>query len=327
MNLTTRAGESIVAKVITAASVGDLGTLIPIFLRSLRAQNKSPKTIQVYGESANQFVRFLKDQGMPTLASAVTREHVEAFVELLLATKSPATASVRYRSLQSLFKYLSEELGEIAVNPMLRMKPPKIPESPPPVMADDTLKALRKACAGRAFDDVRDLAIINVLIDTGCRASEVIGLRIDPKDPNVVVDVNMDEGLLRVTGKGSKTRFVSIGLTTTNALDRYLLARARHPMAARTDALWLGLRGPTTVSGLRDILERRSRLAGLPHPINPHAFRHKFSHDYLAKGGQESNLMSLNGWKTREMINRYGASAASERAIQEHKRLSPGDRL
>jgi len=78
---------------ITAASVGDLGTLIPVFERSLRAQSKSPKTVQCYGEAARQLLAFLGEMGMPTEVARIRREHVETFVERLVATKSPATAN------------------------------------------------------------------------------------------------------------------------------------------------------------------------------------------------------------------------------------------
>ena len=65
---------------ITASSVGDLAALIPAWLRSLRAENKSPKTIETYSEAANLLLRFLREHGMPTEAAKVTREHVETFI-------------------------------------------------------------------------------------------------------------------------------------------------------------------------------------------------------------------------------------------------------
>src|SRR5262245_19816242 len=98
---------------VTAASVGDLATLIPPFERSLRAANKAPRTIGTYGAAARQLVDFLVGAGMPTEAAKLTREHVEAFVEHRVATKSAAKANNRYRSLQALFNFLVD-FGEMS---------------------------------------------------------------------------------------------------------------------------------------------------------------------------------------------------------------------
>ena len=105
---------------------------------------------------------------MPTEVTSITREHVEAFMEHLLETRSPATASNRYRALKRFFGFLVEE-GELTSSPMERMKPPMVPEVPPPVLTEDQLKALLKACAGKTFEDKRDTALVRCFIDTGGR--------------------------------------------------------------------------------------------------------------------------------------------------------------
>jgi len=97
----------------------------------------------------------------------VRRDHVEAYLENLYSQgRSASTVATRFRALQQLFKWLADE-GEIARSPMERMKPPLIPEVPVPVLSEPLLKRLLDTCAGKAFEDRRDAAMIRLFIDTG----------------------------------------------------------------------------------------------------------------------------------------------------------------
>jgi site-specific recombinase XerD len=297
-------------------AIGDLSNLIGDFERSLAAANKSPRTIQIYGDSARRLVAFLRSQGMPTAAERIGREHLEAFTADQLARFKPATASQRYRALAQLWKWLAEE-AEVRDNPFLRMKPPSVPEAPVPVLSDAALRQLLAQCEGPTFEHRRDAALVRLLIDCGVRCAELINLT-----PS---DVDREQKVILVVGKGRRQRPVPYGMKAATAMDRYLRARARHSHAAEP-WLWLGTKGRLTDSGLRQMLERRGEAAGIGH-IYPHQFRHTMAHRWMNENGGEGNLMAIAGWRSRSMLNRYGASAASERARQAHHRLGLGDRL
>jgi site-specific recombinase XerD len=126
-------------------------------------------------------------------------------------------------------------------------------------------------------------------------------------------------------GKGHRPRACPFGDKTGQAIERYLRERNKHALAKRPE-LWLGARGVLTGNGITQMLRRRAPQAGIDH-LHPHMFRHTFAHRWLAEGGQEQDLMRLAGWRSREMLTRYGASAANERAREAHRRLALGDRV
>ena len=107
----------------------DIASLLRGYELSLRARNRSPKTLTSYVQTVLIFREFLAKMGMPTRVERLTREHVEAFIADQLQRWKPKTAPVRYGDLRQFFNWAVEE-GEAQSHPMARMKPPACPRYP-----------------------------------------------------------------------------------------------------------------------------------------------------------------------------------------------------
>jgi site-specific recombinase XerD len=261
----------------------------------------------------------LEAQDLVADLDAFTRENVLAWLQSLRTRGlTDGTILTRWRGLRRFTNWLlSEQI--IHADPLagIRVDAPEAPSVP--ILTDEELSALLAACSGRTFTDLRDTAFLRLLIDCGVRVGEMCG--IDLKH------LNLDEGCVQVTGKGSRVRMAYFGNKTGVALDRYLRARRGHRHAA-DPALLLSQRGRFTDDGVRERLKVLAEVAGLdPETVHPHRFRHTHAHDFLLAGGGERDLMRLAGWRSAKMLERYGASAADLRARESTRRLARGDRV
>jgi len=294
----------------------DLRSYLRSFTISLRARNKSPRTVESYVLATSQLADFLEDHDLPTNLDEIERRHIEEYIATVLETRAPATAAHRYASMQQFFKWAVAE-EEIDKSPMDGMSKPTIPDQPIPMLTDDDLRALLDTVKGSGFEERRDTAIIRLFIDTGARLSEIADLTLG--------DIDLDRQQLVVVVKGHHVQVKYFGAKTAQAIDRYERSRRTHRYTD-LDWWWLSLKGRLSGSGIRQMIKRRAEEAGLDH-VHPHMFRHTFAHRWLSEGGNEDDLQRLMGWKDRQMLDRYGKSGAIARAKDAHGRMRLGDRL
>jgi site-specific recombinase XerD len=303
----------------------DIDDAIASYRTHLRARGLRDQTVdRLYVPRLRKLGAFVRERGMPHNVAAITREHLEAWIDHLQhdavgrsgVGQKPATVSIAYRTMRPFWRWLVAE-DEIKRSPMENMRPPRVDEEAPPVLRPEQLDALLKTCDRPGLEARRDKALILLLSSTGMRRGEVAGLTVED------VDRELDVIHLRPeTTKSRRGRAVPFDRSTAKALDRYLRIRRQHPYAD-SGWLWLGKRGRLSDSGILQMVERRGRLAGIVG-LHPHLFRHSFAHNMLAAGMQEGDVALIAGWQDRQMLARYGRSAAAERAIDAYRRLDRG---
>jgi len=303
------------------ATTSEFDEEVERFLHSLTAENRSDRTTESYGESLGQLSRSLAAAGHNGVLADLQRRDIERFlIELKRSGRSENTVAIRYRSLRAFFNHLVSE-RVLSPSPMAGMPMPKVTDVPPDVIAAEDLLRLFRGSSGTRFEDRRDLAILQLFYDTGMRLGEMANIELN--------DVDLDAKVIRVDGK-TGPRTVPFESVTRQSIDRYLRARYRH-RETQSDWFWLGRRGDRLARrGISQMVKRRAAIVGLK--IHPHQLRHSWADSYLSdgpdgQGGHELDAMRLGGWRSLDMVSRYGRSAAVNRALRNYRRNSPVNRL
>ena len=201
---------------------------------------------------------------------------------------------------------------------MERMRPPIVPEEPPPILREPEIKAILDACAGADFEARRDTAIIRLLLDTGMRRGELAGLALE--------DVDLGQQVALVMGKGRKERRVPFAKVTRLALEALLTARRR--IVVPSDLLFISRHGGELTSRhVQIMIKRYGERAGIKGVrVSPHTLRHTCATQYIRNGGDVFSLQKILGHSTLEMVRNY-VNLASRDVYDAHRRFSPMDRL
>ena len=252
-------------------------------------RRKSQATLRAYGSDLRAFLRWLTANGRAldtTTRFELRRYVVEIEQQGLVAT----SVQRKLASLRGLFRWL-QRTGQIDKDPSKLLKGPKAPKRVPRFLTTPQVDQL----LGQPFDEspqgARDRAILEVLYSTGCRVSECAGMHL--------TDLDLEEGIVRVLGKGQKERLALLGAPARDAITRWLPERL-HLLrdSKRTDpgALWLNRRG-TQLSGrwVFQTVVDRARSAGLQTSLTPHGLRHSFATHLLDRGADLRTVQELLG--------------------------------
>ncbi len=248
----------------------------------------SPHTVAAYRRDLGRYVGFLRERGISD-ARQVDGRAVAAHVAAISASthgdgrRYRATSVVRALSSIRAFHRFQLREGKTTEDPTAAVVRPKLPRTlPRPLSVDDVARVLEHPDA--SAKGMRDRAVLETLYAGGLRVSELVGLDVD--------DVDLEEGSVRVLGKGGKERDVPIGRHAREAVGAYL-SRVRPQIAtARSrSAMFLNLRGGRlTRQGCAGILEQHAAGAGIEKKVSPHTLRHSFA-THLLEGGADVRVV------------------------------------
>jgi integrase/recombinase XerD len=242
-------------------------------------QGLSPRTQEAYQRDLARFAQFAEAKGAPApldVTARLLREYVYHLKDLGL---SPASIRRNVSAVRSYFRFLIGD-GIVVRDPSERLETPKRWRTLPDVLTVDEVK---KLLASPTLDDplvFRDRALLELAYGAGLRVSEWISLG--------VRDLLLDEGLVRVFGKGSKERLVPIGRSAIGAAAIYLRElRPRLEKGEGKGVLFLNARGrPLSRMGAWKILRGHVERAGIAKHVSPHTLRHSFA-THLLEGGAD----------------------------------------
>jgi tyrosine recombinase XerC len=253
-----------------------------------KLRNLSPATRRAYAADLRAFEAFCGERSRDF--GAVTPQDLrEWLAELRRQKKSPLTVNRRLSCLRSFYGY-HRKLGRLDSNPLAGISGLKRTRSLPGFLFEDEVEKLL-AFEGDDFKGLRDRALLELLYSSGCRVSELTGLKVESRDA--------PPRKLKVLGKGDRERYVFVGEGARAALAPWLAARrSRLELTGRVAdrALFINSRGgPLSTRGVFYIISRRAAGQGMRKPTHPHTLRHSFATHILNRGADIRVVQELLG--------------------------------
>ena len=307
----------------------DLASLIEEYRVTCQTEGKSARTIEWYVCFLTKFRRFLEGHEMPANVSQVDKNHVRAFIRYLQTEArtprsgnplSAATVQGYVRTLKAFFAWLERE-EYLPANPMAKMPIPKAQTKIIDTFSGDQINRLLDVCHRSNGSSHRNLSIMLLLLDSGIRVSEAVGINL--------ADVNLAEGHVKIkVAKGSRERMVPIGSIVQKSLWKYVNHYRPQPLTQTVTKLFLNDRGlPLTKNGIQQMLRRYGSRAGIAGVrCSPHTFRHTFAKNYLLNGGDIFSLQKILGHSSLASVRLYLNLFATD-IKKQHMRFSPVDNL
>jgi site-specific recombinase XerD len=286
-------------------------------LSAVAAAARSPGTLKSYGMVERAYIGYLEDRGAgeaPPLAE-LNLERVRAYLTWLRhvdtsvrwggTTVGHSDANVAYHAqvLKTWGNFLADECEDLlpAGNPLRKLRVPIVRPRPPTVLTIEQLQSLVALCAGTG-NPQRDEALVLFAIETGCRVSEICGLRLEDVEPAAADG----PGVAKVLGKGRKWRTVGFGLRCSEALGHYVVdERARRDRHGSPLAFLAQDGRPLTPRMVRDLLGRLKRRGGIRARVHPHGLRHAFATLQAQAGANAHLLQALLGHSSAAMTAHY----------------------
>ena len=299
------------------------------FLLSRRSDGLSQETVIWYRKRLGRVVEFFNDCDL----SAITTDDFRRFVVSLQeqnvkwanhkfhnpikGSLSPATIQGYQRCVRTFYNWLEEnELITSAQNVARKLKKIKLPKQAPKEISETDMLALLEASKSYGRYSKRNYAMILFLADTGCRVGGLASLRL--------ADLDLSRGQAMVIEKGSKSRVLFFGQETKDALSVWL---AERPQETDTEFLFVGERGRLTTYGVRMVLKRLKKIAGVSGFVNPHSFRHAFAKRAILRGISDSVLANLMGHTDIKTTHNAYLIYRTQESQDAHRRYSSLDGL